>query len=29
MKKADLHTHSRVSDGSFTIRELAEEAAKN
>ncbi len=23
MKKADLHTHSRVSDGSFTIIELA------
>lgn len=29
MKKADLHTHSRVSDGSFTIRELAQKAAQN
>ena len=28
MKKADLHLHSRVSDGSFTIAELAEEAAR-
>ncbi|WP_286029476.1 PHP domain-containing protein [Anaerotignum lactatifermentans] len=29
MRKADLHMHSRVSDGSYTIRELAELAAKN
>ena len=28
MRKADLHMHSRVSDGSYTIRELAELAAK-
>lgn len=28
MKKADLHLHSRVSDGSFTIAELAEEAVR-
>lgn len=29
MMKADLHMHSRVSDGSYTIGELAELAAKN
>lgn len=28
MMKADLHMHSRVSDGSYTIEELAEMAAK-
>lgn len=28
MRKADLHLHSRVSDGSFTIAQLAEEAAR-
>ena len=28
MMKADLHMHSRVSDGSYTIAELAELAAK-
>lgn len=28
MRKVDLHMHSRVSDGSYTIRELAELAAK-
>lgn len=27
MIRADLHTHSRVSDGSYTITELAQEAA--
>lgn len=27
MIRADLHTHSRVSDGSYTIEELAEAAA--
>lgn len=28
MMKADLHMHSRVSDGSYTIGELTELAAK-
>ena len=28
MMKADLHMHSRVSDGSYTIGELAELAAE-
>ncbi len=28
MKRADLHTHSRVSDGSYTIGELADLAAE-
>lgn len=27
MIRADLHMHSRVSDGSYTIEELAREAA--
>lgn len=28
MLKADLHMHSRISDGSFTVRELAEMASE-